>query len=215
MFLGLILKAGGVAGNTIGKITDSFFQMFFADIGFCVLMTAIAGVFRIGLRVAGATFCGAAPAVIQGEGMLRQGSGRPGGGAVAAYAVGTKLAQVHIRFGVAPFTGVGRAAELAIIVAGNTGSGGVGTIQHKNLGMVEGGHCVLAVVAGQAVRAKEGVVVGHEGGIGLGMAGGAIYGVGAEGLGLVAIGTAHGGVDVGGLVAGEAEVGAFFVIKLA
>lgn len=90
-----------MAFHTVLEVGDAFLAMFAGNIRFVVLMTTVTRIGCIGARVTGGAGDVPTFTVIEREGMLAiEFSGRPGGGAVAGYAVGAELSRVFDRLGV-------------------------------------------------------------------------------------------------------------------
>jgi hypothetical protein len=143
-------------------LADALGQMLKLGFGGIVLVAVVAGVLGVRANVAGDTINVALPAVIQWKGVLQQLCRLPGLGGVAVGAVYAKQAGMNGRFGVAPHTIAGRAAEHFVNVAGSAFLGGVLPTQWPNLVVIKIGHFAVAVMAAQAILAKLGDVPGHK-----------------------------------------------------
>lgn len=209
------LQAGGMAGDTIGIICDAFLQVYFAHFVFRMGMAVCAGVFHIVAEMAG--LAGDLPftTVIEREVVGVQFSGCPGGSTVANLTLQAELPGVDGRFCVAVGAGARCRLELLSGVAALAGGFKMCAIQDKNEIMVEVAGFAAPLVALQTGRTEEVGVFGHKNGVGLGVAGLAIYGCdGVNGF-FVAIVAGHLCAVEVGLMGHQAKAGEAIMVKLA
>ena len=204
-----------MAGDTIGIIGDAFFQVDLAHFSFGMGVAVSAGVFHIVPEMAGLAGNFPFVAVIEREAVGVQFGRCPGGGAVAKLTLQTKLPGVDGGFLVAVDTGARCLLKLLSGVATLAGSFKMCPIQDKNQVVVEVTGFAAPLVAFQAGCAEEVGVFGHKNGIGLDVAGLAIYGFDSVNRSFVAIIAGHFRAIEVGLVGHEAEAGEAIMVELA
>ena len=140
------------------------------DFAGLMLVAAIASVLRVGSCVTGGALDQTLLAMIQREGVVGEGRGLPGLGAVAAFALQAKQPEVDLRLRMAGGTIGGGALVNPVDVAGRTFCRGVRAIEHEKLIVIEIGHAPGAIVAAQTIGAKLNGMLCHENGFGMGVA---------------------------------------------
>lgn len=210
-----VFQSGRMAGDTISIISNAFFQMDFAHFGFRMRVAIGASVCYVVASMTG--LAGNLPFIpmIQGEGVGVEFGGCPGSGAVAKFTLQTELTGMNDRFLVTVGTSAGRVLELLPGMAVLAGCFDVCPIQDKSQIMVKVARFAAPLVTFQAGCAKQVGMFGHKNGVGLCMAGLAIYSLdGVNGF-LVAIVAGHFCAIEVSLVGHEAEPGQAIMVELA
>ncbi len=138
-----------------------------------VVVTGVAGVLRVRLRVAGLAGYFALTAMIQREGVDAQRRRRPGLSRVAIFAFQTEETGVDLRLSVAAHTLGWRSFEALVRMTARASQVGVCPIQREDGCMDEIVHAVAPIMAIHAVCAKLAQMVGHESAVFLPMTGNA------------------------------------------
>lgn len=207
-----LFLARSVAFHTIFEVPEPFVEMLFADLSRVMFVAVVAGVGGVGLIVAHGAGLWTFLAVVQGEDVRCKFGGGPGARRVAAYAVQAKESCVHRRLFVTTGAFARRVLKLLGRVTAGAGHRSMRAVQDKDGSVLEIGHAVQTVMAGQAVLAKERGVFGHKTGLGRGVAGEAID-VGARKVSRhVALGAGHRRALIVRLMSYQAE-GSLCVVK--
>lgn len=186
--------------------------MLLANLGWLVLMAAVAGVFGELRRMASLARKRGVGTVVEREGMAFEEGRAPGLSGVAVLALQAKETGVNLGFGVAGDAGGGRIYE-GLCMAVQAGKGGMNAIQGKEVGMVEVRHAVDAIMAIQTNRPKLLQVGLHEERVVLVVAVQAGLGLELIEASRVTGGAAHGLAGVTLAVTSQAETGAGEVLE--
>lgn len=141
---------------------DSFFLVLCSSFIWLVVMAPVAGIFDITVWVAGIAGNFTLFAVIQGKAVLYQQGRCPGLGAVAILAFQPKEPGMDVWLGVTLCTSGRRAGEDLISMTFLAGDLGVASVQREDGLVVEIGHSIHAVMAGDTVATILCLVLDHE-----------------------------------------------------
>jgi hypothetical protein len=204
-----------MAGNTILKLCNAFFNVFFGRIFGFMFVAVVAGIVSIGFGMTGLAGYLAFIAMIEREGVAGKFGGRPGCCGVAADTIGSKQAGMDLRFGMAANTVGRRSGNNLIGMAAGTIHFRMSPFEGKEIIVVEGvDQGVTAVVAGKAVLAEQSGVVGCEIGLALCVAAYAINQVSHKLLLKMTVGTCQLRLVKISLVFGQTEIGQAVVFEI-
>jgi hypothetical protein len=201
--------------DAVIKFKNPLFYMLFMSVGRIVFVAVVAGIFGVSISMASFTGQIVLAAMIEGKSVLGKLGRCPGSGRVASATILTEQSGMNFWLFVTGSTLIGSTPEGLIHMAILATNVGMCAIQGKDLVMIKIGHCVAAIVAGQAIRPKEGGVVGYEGRIGRLMAGCTLNDVGLnETLAMTTLAFQSCPIKIG-LVVGQAEAGKSLVVEAA